>query len=63
MTWGPYFMFYECPKCGRKYRWELVDLSDPQFGCCPGCGSMGMLVGESKDIKQGERKYEEFEYC
>ena len=38
MTWGTYFMFYECPKCGRKYRWELVDLSDPQFGCCPGCG-------------------------
>ena len=23
MTWGTYYFFYECPQCGKKYRYEL----------------------------------------
>lgn len=63
MTWGAYFMFYQCPECGKKFRWELVDLAEAEFGHCPACGAMGTLVGETKDLKQGERKYEDYEFC
>ena len=62
MTWGAYYMFYECPECGRKYRWALEDMSDQTFGECPDCHMMGILRGESKDISQGEAKFEEYEY-
>lgn len=62
MTWGAYFMFYQCPECGRKYRWALEDMSDPEFGQCPSCQVMGELKGETKDISQGESRFEEYEY-
>ena len=54
MTWGTYYFFYECPKCGKKYRYELEGSSNETFGLCPDCHVMGRLVGETKDIKQGE---------
>ncbi len=25
MTWGTYYFFYECPQCGKKYRYELEE--------------------------------------
>lgn len=62
MTWGAYFMFYQCPECGKKYRWSLEDISDPAFGQCPACHVMGELKGETKDIRQGESGFEEYEY-
>ena len=47
MSWGAFWMYYRCPGCGRKFRWELGDLADPAFGRCPGCGREGALDGES----------------
>ena len=33
MTWGTYYFFYECPQCGKKYRYELelslIHISEP----------------------------------
>ena len=28
MTWGTYYFFYECPQCGKKYRYELEGSAD-----------------------------------
>ena len=36
MTWGTYYFFYECPQCGKKYRYELEGSADEEFGFCPG---------------------------
>lgn len=59
MSWGSYWMFYECPNCGTKYRWSLEELTDTRFGLCPNCDSESPLVAESKDLKHGEMEYYE----
>ena len=41
MTWGTYYFFYECPQCGKKYRYELEGSADEEFGFCPECHVMG----------------------
>ena len=46
MTWGTYYFFYECPQCGKKYRYELEGSADEEFGFCPECHVMGTFVGE-----------------
>ena len=56
MTWGTYYFFYECPQCGKKYRYELEGSADEEFGFCPECHVMGTFVGETKDNQQGEDK-------
>ena len=45
MTWGTYYFFYECPQCGKKYRYELEGSADEEFGFCPECHVMGTFVG------------------
>ena len=62
MTWGTYYFFYECPKCGKKFRHELEFASDENFGMCPDCKVMGTFVGETKDNKQGEDKFADYEF-
>ncbi|MCG4658319.1 hypothetical protein L0N06_17910, partial [Flavonifractor plautii] len=57
MTWGTYYFFYECPQCGKKYRYELEGSADEEFGFCPECHVMGTFVGETKDNQQGEDKF------
>ncbi len=47
MSWGGYWMFYSCPQCEKKYKWELDALSDSAFGTCPVCSAQGSLMGES----------------
>jgi hypothetical protein len=36
-------MCYVCPKCGKKFKYELgrMDEFGPRFGECPVCGTMG----------------------
>lgn len=62
MTWGTYYFFYECPKCRKKFRYELEFASEPNFGMCPDCKVMGTFVGETKDNKQGEDKFADYEF-
>ncbi|MGL5437669.1 MAG: hypothetical protein ACRDBO_20155 [Lachnospiraceae bacterium] len=62
MSWGTYYMFYICPQCQKKYRWSLDDMNDAKFSECPACHIPGDLTGETKDIKQGENKFSDYEY-
>lgn len=63
MTWGPYYFFYVCPDCGKKYRWLTEDMSDERFSDCPACGVPGRLVGETKDINQDADIFVDYEYA
>ena len=62
MTWGTYYFFYECPQCGKKYRYELEGSADEEFGFCPECHVMGTFVGETKDNQQGEDMFAYYEF-
>lgn len=55
MSWGGYWMFYVCPKCKEKFRYELGYLDKKDFGKCPKCKGIGDLVGESN--KNLQEKY------
>lgn len=61
MSWGGYFMFYDCPVCGKKFKWSLEEVADAEFGQCPQCQAPGLLTGESKDLAQGEVRFGEYE--
>lgn len=64
MTWGSYWMFFNCPKCGKKYRWALEELPDPLFGKCPDCRIDGKLVAETKDLDHGkDDDFADYEYA
>lgn len=58
MTWGPLFMYYHCPKCGEKYKYELdlIGVYGENFGCCPRCGARGVYD------KEGPRQMDDVEY-
>ncbi len=59
---GNLLLFYECPQCGKKYRYELEGSADEEFGFCPECHVMGTFVGETKDNQQGEDKFADYEF-
>lgn len=58
MTWGPLFMYYHCPECGKKYKYELDLLTfyGDKFGFCPDCDLMGIYE------KEGPRLIDDDEY-
>ena len=62
MTWGPLFMYYICPDCGKKYKYELDLMTSlgACFGCCPVCGAMGDFEKESPRTA-GDEEYEEID--
>jgi len=62
MTWGTYYFFYDCPECGKKYRWSFEDMNEEAFGQCPACHVDGAFVGESKDIIAGDTRFVDYEY-
>ena len=58
MTWGPLFIYYCCPECGMKYKYELDKLAafGDTFGQCPHCGTDGTYE------KEGPRLVDDKEY-
>lgn len=62
MTWGPLFMYYECPDCGKKYKYELDLMTSlgEHFGRCPLCGAEGTFVKEAPRTA-GDEDYEEID--
>ncbi|MBQ6900095.1 MAG: excinuclease ATPase subunit [Firmicutes bacterium] len=44
MTWGVSLMYYNCPKCGMKFKYalDLMQEFGESFGQCPECGSQGI---------------------
>lgn len=61
MTWGPYYFFYECPECGKKFRWCLDDMNESSFSQCPACHTEGHLIGETKELVQGDARFVDYE--
>ncbi len=60
MTWGPCFMYYHCPDCGKKFKCEVAlipELGD-RFGRCPECGAEGVF---EKDGARGPDDQDYFE--
>ncbi len=49
MTWGIYWLFYQCAECGKKFKSGADTITEPSFGLCPDCHTPGTLVGESKE--------------
>lgn len=58
MSWGPYWMFYKCQKCGKLFRNELEEMNEKKFGKCPICQGDGALVAESKEYPDNADEYE-----
>ena len=48
MTWGTLWMYYQCPICGRKFKYDasFIPSMGDEFGLCPTCKVEGTLVGE-----------------
>ncbi len=46
MSAGGYWMFFHCPKCGKKFMSGLDRLTQPHFGKCPACGADGVYEAE-----------------
>lgn len=59
MTWGPYWMYYKCYKCQKKFKNSYEDIHLANFGKCPECKEDAELVGESKDNPADAQDYEE----
>ncbi len=58
MSWGAYWMFYQCQECKLKFRWELANIDSISFGQCPQCNEAGILVGETgKIFKENPQDY------
>ena len=62
MSWGPCFMYYHCPDCGKKFKSELGLLAElgERFGQCPDCGAEGCFEMQSARIPN-DSEYEEID--
>ncbi|MGI6177784.1 MAG: excinuclease ATPase subunit [Eubacterium sp.] len=62
MTWGPAFMYYHCPKCGKKFKYalDMMNVFGGDFGKCPVCGEMGTYERDGARIPE-DLEYEEVE--
>ena len=62
MTWGALFMYYECPVCGHKFKYDisLIATFGEEFGNCPSCKVPGTLVGEGP-VTGNALEYEEID--
>ncbi|MCR5647987.1 MAG: excinuclease ATPase subunit [Oscillospiraceae bacterium] len=58
MSWGPCFMYYHCPECGKKFKsaTDMIQDLGPKFGMCPVCGAEGVLD------KEGARTPDDADY-
>lgn len=58
MSWGALYFYYECERCGKKYKYAIDMISEykEEFGKCPECGNKGKLV------KEGARTLDDLEY-
>lgn len=47
MTWGAFYMFYYCEKCNFKFKEELSDMGNEDFGKCPKCEQPAKFIADS----------------
>lgn len=62
MTWGPCFMYYHCPKCGKRFKYaiDMIPEFGQDFGHCPACSAEGIFEQDSARIPD-DALYEEVE--
>lgn len=62
MTWGPCFMYYHCPRCGKKFKSELGLLAalGDSFGQCPDCEIDGEFEFQNARVPN-DAEYEEID--
>ncbi|MBQ1395952.1 MAG: excinuclease ATPase subunit [Eubacterium sp.] len=58
MTWGISFMYYHCPKCGKKFKYaiDMIPEFADDFGACPVCGEKGVYE------RDGARTLDDMDY-
>ena len=60
MSWGPCFMYYRCPACGKRFKYalDLIPVFQDRFGLCPVCSAAGSFVKDGA-ITPDDQDYEE----
>lgn len=60
MTWGVFFMYYECPECGWRFKYDiqLISKKGDDFGKCPNCNAVGRFIKDGA-IDTDDSDYEE----
>ncbi|MBR4157298.1 MAG: excinuclease ATPase subunit [Oscillospiraceae bacterium] len=60
MSWGPCFMYYRCPDCGKQFKCavDMIPVLGDDFGKCPVCGAAGVFVKEGARTPD-DQDYEE----
>lgn len=60
MTWGAFYMYYQCPQCGKKFKYaiDLLNEMGDQFGKCPICNIEGTFIKEGPNTPDS-LEYEE----
>ncbi len=62
MSWGPCYMYYRCPVCGKLFRHatDLIPVLGEAFGRCPVCAAAAELVREGPCSAE-DAEYEEID--
>lgn len=62
MSYGALFWYYECPKCGKKFKYptDLFSYYGDDFGNCPVCNEPGKFIQEGA-IMPNDKEYEEMD--
>lgn len=58
MSWGPCFLYYHCPDCGKRFKCatDMIPVLQDAFGRCPCCGAEGVFETD------GARKIDDLLY-
>ena len=58
MSWGPCFLYYRCPECGKKFKYasDMIAYYGAAFGQCPKCHVDGVFE------KEGARTPDDLDY-
>ena len=58
MSWGPCFLYYHCPDCGKKFKYasDMIPVFADTFGYCPVCKKEGVFE------KDGARTPDDMDY-
>ena len=58
MSWGPCFLYYHCPECGKKFKYaaDMIPVFADTFGYCPVCKKEGVFE------KDGARTPDDMDY-
>ncbi len=60
MSWGPGYMYYICPDCGRKFKYclDVITPMGDRFGTCPFCGAAGVYEKDGAIFPDDNDYYE-----